>query len=155
VAKTSAGILCWRQREALEVLIVHPGGPYFAGKDEGVWSIPKGELDAGESAMDAALREFVEETGFAPPPREALVDLGTVTLRSGKVVQAWATPWDVDPEALVPGTFTMEWPRGSGRTGTFPEVDRAAWLSVPDAARKLNPAQVPFLVRLVPGPRPG
>jgi predicted NUDIX family NTP pyrophosphohydrolase len=148
MAKTSAGILCWRRAPELQVLIVHPGGPFFEGRDEGVWSVPKGELDAGESELDAALREFVEETSLPPPPREALVDLGTVTQRSGKVVRAYAARWDVDPSAMVPGTFTMEWPRGSGRTATFPEVDRAAWLALPEAARRLNPAQVPFLARL-------
>lgn len=149
--KTSAGILCWRIRDELEVLLVHPGGPYFEGRDEGVWSIPKGELEADEAPIDAALREFAEETSFPLPPRDALVDLGTVVQRSGKVVRAYAVPWDVDPATLVPGTFTMEWPRGSGRLGTFPEVDRAEWLTVPRAARRMNPAQVPFLARLPVG----
>lgn len=147
--KRSAGILCWRRPAAPEVLIAHPGGPLFAGRDEGVWSIPKGELEPGECEAEAALREFAEETSLPVPPRAALVDLGTVTQRSGKIVRGYAAAWEVDPAAMVPGTFTMEWPRGSGRFGTFPEVDRVAWLGIADAARRLNPAQVPFLVRLL------
>ncbi len=147
--KTSAGLLCWRPGPAgPEVLVVHPGGPYFEGKDEGVWSLPKGELEPGEEPVDAALREFVEETSFAPPPRDLLVDLGTVVQRSGKVVRAFAARWEVDPAAMVPGTFTMEWPPKSGRQATFPEVDRAEWVTVAVAARRLNPAQVAFLARL-------
>jgi predicted NUDIX family NTP pyrophosphohydrolase len=152
--KISGGILCWRRKPELEVLLVHPGGPFFTNKDEGVWSVPKGELEPGESPIDAALREFVEETSFPAPPRETLVPLGSVTQKSGKVVEVWAADWDVDPTTLVPGLFSMEWPRGSGRIQEFPEVDRAEWMTPSQAARKLNPAQVSFLARLVPGPAP-
>lgn len=153
--KVSAGLLCWRVRAAVEVLIVHPGGPYFEGKDDGVWSVPKGELEPGEEPVAAALREFAEETSLPLPPAGSLVDLGTVVQRSGKTVRAFAAPWDVDPAQMVPGTFTMEWPPRSGRTASFPEVDRAAWFSLSEAARKLNPAQVPFLARLRPEGGPG
>lgn len=146
--KVSAGLLCWRVRDELEVLLVHPGGPYFEGRDEGVWSLPKGELEPGEEAVAAALREFAEETSLPVPPVGDLVDLGFVVQKSGKTVRAWAARWDVDPAQMVPGTFTMEWPPRSGRTETFPEVDRAAWFRIPEAARKLNPAQVAFLARL-------
>lgn len=149
MAKTSAGLLCWRRRGGeLEVLVVHPGGPLWRGKDEGAWTLPKGELDPGELPLDAALREFVEETGFPPPDRERALTLGTVVQRSGKVVHAFAVEHDVDAAALVSGHFEMEWPRGSGRQASFPEVDAAAWCTPAEAARRLNPAQAAFVRRL-------
>ncbi|MEZ5398547.1 MAG: NUDIX domain-containing protein [Bryobacteraceae bacterium] len=148
--RESAGVLPVRIREgALEVFLVHPGGPFFARKDEGAWSIAKGEFDARvESAEDAARREFAEETGFACP--DALVPLGSVRQRSGKVVHGFvcAAP-NLDPAEVRGNTFEMEWPPRSGRRREFPEVDRAAWFSVDEARVKVNAAQAAFLERLV------
>jgi predicted NUDIX family NTP pyrophosphohydrolase len=129
------------------VLIVHPGGPFWAKKDEGAWSIPKGEYAEGEDAQACALREFEEETGTALPESE-LIDLGTAKQRSGKVVTAWAAEGDLDADAITSNEFEMEWPPRSGRTQSFPEVDRAGWFDLESAAEKLNPAQVVFLKRL-------
>jgi predicted NUDIX family NTP pyrophosphohydrolase len=148
VARRSAGILLHRRGDAgLEVLLVHPGGPFWAKKDAGAWSIPKGEHDDGEDAQACALREFAEETGSAAAPGE-LTDLGSVKQKSGKVVQAWALAGDLDPETVRSNTFEMEWPPRSGRQQTFPEVDRAAWFGLDAARAKLNPAQAAFLDRL-------
>ena len=145
----SAGILLYRRPAgALEVLLVHPGGPYWARKDEGAWSIPKGEYADGEDALDCARREFEEETGTAPPVG-ALVTLGEVRQRSGKRVTAWAAEGDLDADAVRSNTFTVEWPPRSGRTQEFPEVDRAAWFAPDDARRALVPAQAAFVDRLV------
>ncbi len=145
----SGGLLVYRWVGTdVEVLIAHPGGPFWSRKDEGAWSIPKGEIDPAESPRDAALREFAEETGFEPPSGP-LRDLGSVTLKSGKVVSAWAAEGDYDPEALRPGTFEMEWPPRSGRTSRFPEIDRVAWCSPAEARVKLNPAQVELVERLL------
>ncbi len=145
----SAGILLYRTGGgATEVLLVHPGGPFWARRDAGVWSIPKGEYEDGEDPRACALREFEEETGSALPPGE-LIDLGSVKQRGGKVVSAWAAEGDLDADAVRSNTFTMEWPPRSGRTAEFPEVDRAGWFD-PDSARdKLNPAQTAFLDRLL------
>jgi predicted NUDIX family NTP pyrophosphohydrolase len=129
---------------------VHPGGPFWAKKDLGAWSIPKGEHDAAEEALACALREFEEETGTAPSPGD-LTDLGTVRQKSGKVVQAYALEGDLDAGAIRSNTFTMEWPPRSGRRGEFPEVDRAAWFSVAEARERINPAQAAFIDRLVDG----
>lgn len=147
--RRSAGLLLWRRSTGgrLEVLLGHPGGPLFAGKDEGVWSIPKGEYLPDEEPFAAAYREFVEEIGVAPPDAEA-VHLGEVVQRSGKVVTVWAQPGDLDVHSIVSNPFTMVWPPRSGRLQAFPELDRAAWLDVPTARRKLAPAQVAFLDRL-------
>lgn len=144
--KVSAGILPWRRRAALEVLLVHPGGPLWAKKDEGAWSIAKGLVEEGESPEAAARREFAEETGWAPPA--ALVPLGEITQRGGKRVVAFAAEMDVDPGTLVSGTFEMEWPPRSGRRAVFPEVDRAAWFAPDEARRAINPAQAELLDRL-------
>jgi predicted NUDIX family NTP pyrophosphohydrolase len=145
----SAGILLYRLTDgAPEVLLVHPGGPYWARKDEGAWSIPKGEYDDAEDAQACALREFEEETGTAPP-REALTELGTVRQKSGKVVTAWAVEGDLDADAIHSNTFEMEWPPRSGRTSSFPEIDRAGWFEVDVARAKLNPAQAEFVERLL------
>jgi predicted NUDIX family NTP pyrophosphohydrolase len=147
----SAGILLYRLRgERLEVLLVHPGGPFWAKKDLGAWSIPKGEHDAEEEALACALREFEEETGTAPSPGD-LTDLGSVRQKSGKVVQAWALEGDLDADTIRSNTFTMEWPPRSGRQSEFPEVDRAAWFGVAEARERINPAQAAFLDRLVQG----
>ncbi len=146
--KRSAGILLHRRAaDGREVLLVHPGGPFWAKKDLGAWSIPKGEHDEGEDALSCALREFAEETGTALPPGE-LTDLGTVRLRSGKVVQAWAAEGDLDAGAVRSNTFTLEWPPRSGRTREFPEVDRAAWFGLDEARERINPAQAAFIERL-------
>jgi predicted NUDIX family NTP pyrophosphohydrolase len=146
--RRSAGLLVHRRSaEGVEVLLGHMGGPFWARKDAGAWSIPKGEYGDDEEPLAAARREFTEELGL-PPPEGPLVDLGTVRQSGGKTVQAWAVEGDVDPAAVVPGTFTMEWPRGSGRLAEFPEVDRVAWFDVETAAGKLVKGQVPFLTRL-------
>lgn len=145
--KRSAGILLYRRTPSLEVLLVHPGGPFWAKKDLGVWSIPKGEYDDDEDPLACALREFEEETGTrleAPDP----VDLGTVRQKSGKVVQAWAVEGDLDVASVRSNTFEMEWPPRSGQTRSFPEVDRAEWFSLDAARERINPAQAAFLDRL-------
>jgi predicted NUDIX family NTP pyrophosphohydrolase len=144
----SAGILLYRRRDDdLQVLLVHPGGPVWARRDGGAWSIPKGELDDGEVPLDAARREFAEELGTALPEGEAL-DLGEVRQRSGKIVAAWAVAGDLDPAGVVSNTFEMQWPPRSGRMQAFPEVDRAGWFELDAAREKLNPGQVPLLDRL-------
>jgi predicted NUDIX family NTP pyrophosphohydrolase len=144
----SAGILLYRIRDGEpEVLVVHPGGPFWARKDAGAWSIPKGEHDDDEDAQACALREFEEETGTALTPA-ALADLGTVRLKSGKLVAAWAVEGDLDADTITSNTFELEWPPRSGRTREFPEVDRAGWFGLEAAREKLNPAQGAFLDRL-------
>jgi predicted NUDIX family NTP pyrophosphohydrolase len=144
----SAGILLYRHGAAgPEVLLVHPGGPFWARRDEGSWSIPKGEHADGESPVDTARREFAEETG-STLPLDRLVALGEVRQRSGKRVEAWAAEGDLDPEAVRSNTFELEWPPRSGRTQTFPEVDRAAWFDLETARRKIVKSQIPFLDRI-------
>jgi predicted NUDIX family NTP pyrophosphohydrolase len=149
VARRSAGILLYRiTGGAPEVLLVHPGGPFWARKDAGVWSIPKGEYDEGEDPRACALREFEEETGTALPPGE-LIELGGVKQKGGKVVSAWAAEGDLDADSVRSNTFTMEWPPRSGRTAEFPEIDRAAWFGVDAAREKLVAAQAELLDRLL------
>jgi predicted NUDIX family NTP pyrophosphohydrolase len=150
VARESAGLLLFRRgATGVEVLLVHPGGPFWKSKDAGVWSVPKGEPSPGEAPLDAARREFVEETGFAAPADPSrFLALGAVRQRGGKTVTAWAFEGDCDPAALRSGTFEMEWPPRSGRKATFPEVDRAAFYAPIEARRALHPDQVPFLDRL-------
>ena len=147
VAKRSAGILLYRRTPAIEVLLVHPGGPFWAKKDLGAWSIPKGELDDGEDPRACARREFAEETGTALPDGD-LEDLGAVKLKSGKQVHAFAAEGDLDPETLLSNTFELEWPPRSGRHVQVPEVDRAAWFDLDEAAEKILEAQRVFLERL-------
>lgn len=148
MAARSAGLLLYRMAGgALEVLLVHPGGPFWAKKDLGAWSIPKGEYGDGEDPRACALREFEEELG-SPAPGEALLELGEVTQRNRKVVTAWALEGDLDAGAIHSNTFELEWPPRSGRMQAFPEVDRAAWFSVADARERVNPAQAAFLDRL-------
>jgi predicted NUDIX family NTP pyrophosphohydrolase len=144
----SAGILLFRGAGAeREVLIAHMGGPFWARKDAGAWSVPKGECEPGEDEIAAARREFEEELGLPVPPGE-LVPLGSERQSSGKVVTVWALAGDLDPAAVVPGTFEMEWPRGSGRLREFPEVDRAAWFDLTQARAKLVGGQRVFLDRV-------
>jgi predicted NUDIX family NTP pyrophosphohydrolase len=147
MAARSAGILLHRQgAHGTEVLLVHPGGPFWVRKDLGAWSIPKGEVDEGEDPRACALREFAEETGtrLTGP----LAELGTVKLKSGKVVLAFALAGDLDAAAVASNTFELEWPPRSGRTQSFPEIDRAAWFGLEAARAKLNPAQAAFIDRL-------
>jgi predicted NUDIX family NTP pyrophosphohydrolase len=147
VPKTSAGLLPYRTAAgALEVLLVHPGGPFWARKDLGAWSIAKGEHAPDEDALAAARREFEEETGHAPAG--PFLPLGSVTQAAGKVVTAWATELDWDPARLRSNTFEVEWPKGSGRKRSFPEVDRAEWFGLEEAARRILPAQRAFLEAL-------
>lgn len=127
---------------------MHPGGPLWSKKDAGAWSIPKGEHDEDEDAQACARRELEEELGTAPELGE-LVDLGTVRLRSRKVVRAWAARGEFDPDTLASNTFEMEWPPRSGHRKVFPEVDRAKWLSPAQAREKINPAQAAFIDRLL------
>ena len=149
MAQRSAGILLYRVAGgAPEVLLVHPGGPYWARKDAGAWSIPKGEHEDGEDPQSCALREFEEETGVELPPGE-LAELGSVKQKSGKVVTAWAAEGDLDADAVTSNTFTMEWPPRSGTTVEFPEIDRAGWFEIETAREKLVPAQTEFLDRLL------
>jgi predicted NUDIX family NTP pyrophosphohydrolase len=151
MGKQSAGILLYRGGE---VLLVHPGGPFWAKKDAGAWSIPKGEYEEGDDPRVAALREFEEELGSALPAGTELVELGTVKQKSGKRITAFAAEGDLDADTISSNTFEMEWPPRSGRMQAFPEVDRAGWFSIEEAREKLNPAQAEFLVRLPP-PRSG
>jgi predicted NUDIX family NTP pyrophosphohydrolase len=150
VPKCSAGLLVYRisSQAVVEVLIVHPGGPFWARKDAGAWSIPKGEYEELDDALATAFREFREEIGQAPPDAEP-VPLGELTQPGGKRVSAWAVEGDVDVTDTTSNTFELEWPKGSGRLRTFPEVDRAEWMPVEQARAKLLKGQAPFLDRLV------
>jgi predicted NUDIX family NTP pyrophosphohydrolase len=130
-----------------EVLLVHPGGPYWAKKDAGAWSIPKGEYE-DDDPRACALREFEEELGSPLPAAAELTELGTVKLKSGKQITAFAVEGDLDADTITSNTFTIEWPPRSGRTQEFPEVDRAGWYDLETAREKLNPAQAELLVRL-------
>jgi predicted NUDIX family NTP pyrophosphohydrolase len=144
----SGGLLLFRRDpDGLRLLIAHMGGPFWARKDERAWSVPKGECDPDEDPLDAARREFAEELGL-PAPEGDVLDLGEVRMKSGKRIRVWAVEGELDPEAVVPGVFAMEWPPRSGRTQEFPEVDRVAWVD-PDTARaKLVQAQAAFVDRL-------
>lgn len=150
----SAGILLFRRSEgSLQVLLAHPGGPYWSGQDYGSWSVPKGVAEAGEALADVAAREFAEETGFklagvARDPAAPPLDLGEVTLKSGKVIRAWAVEGDLDPERSTSNEIEIEWPPRTGRQLVIPEVDRVAWLGVPEAMRRAHPAQAAFVERL-------
>jgi predicted NUDIX family NTP pyrophosphohydrolase len=144
----SAGILLYRRgAEGPQVLLVHPGGPYWTKKDLGAWSIPKGEYEEGEDPRACALREFEEELGVAPPDGE-LAELGSTRQAGGKLVTAWAVEGDVDAASVRSNTFTLEWPPRSGVMREFPEVDRAHWFPLVEARRRINPAQAVFLDNL-------
>jgi predicted NUDIX family NTP pyrophosphohydrolase len=151
----SAGILLYRRSKSrLEVLLAHPGGPFFARKDAGHWTIPKGEVDPGEDLLDVARREFEEETGHAVPPG-ALIDLGSIVQKGGKVVHAWAVEGELDPGAAVSNTFDLEWPPRSGRVQAFPEVDRVKWFTANEARMRIRDTQAPLVDRLEASLRPG
>ncbi|MFC8944566.1 NUDIX domain-containing protein [Streptomyces rochei] len=146
--RRSAGLLLHRPgAEGTEVLLGHMGGPFYARRDAGAWTIPKGEYDPAEPAWEAARREFEEELGL-PPPEGETVPLGEVRQAGGKVVTAWAVAADLDPATVAPGTFRMEWPPRSGRIVEFPELDRVAWFPVDRAREVIVKAQAAFLDRL-------
>jgi predicted NUDIX family NTP pyrophosphohydrolase len=146
--RTSAGILLWRRKGGrLEVLLGHNGGPFWAKKDHGHWTVLKGEAEPGEELEEVARREFAEETSH-DLPEGPMIGLGEITQKSGKLVVAWAVEGDLDPAAAVSNTFEMEWPPRSGRVQQFPEIDRVEWFAPDEARRRLKAAQVPFLDRL-------
>jgi predicted NUDIX family NTP pyrophosphohydrolase len=147
--RQSAGILLYRRHaRGPEVLLVHPGGPFWAKKDLGVWSIPKGEYQEGEDACACALREFEEELAAPPPDRDDLAPLGTTRQAGGKLVTAWAAEGDINPTGVHSNTFRLEWPPHSGVMREFPEIDRAQWFPLGEARRRINPAQAVFVNRL-------
>ena len=147
-SQISAGLLMYRLQDGrLQVLLAHPGGPFYRNKDNGFWTIPKGEIAPDENGLDAAIREFTEETGITPCGE--FIPLGTVKQKSGKIVHAWAFAGDRDKAVpITSNTFEMEWPPRSGNKQTFPEVDRALFFSVPEALEKINEAQREFILRL-------
>lgn len=143
----SAGLLMFRRRDSeLQVLLVHPGGPFFQNKDSGAWTIPKGIAEPGEDLLAAAQREFQEETGIQPAG--PFLALTPIKQKSGKSVHAWACAGDFDPTILVSNTFTLEWPPKSGRLMEFPEIDRAEFFDLESVRQKIIPAQMPFLTEL-------
>ena len=149
MAKRSAGLLLYRRApDGLEVLLAHPGGPLWRTRDAGAWTIPKGEIEAGEQPQAVARREFREETGHDAPAGE-VVDLGEIRQKSGKLVVAWGCEGDLEPLTAVSNTFPLEWPSGSGDYIDVPEIDRVEWFGPDEARRRLNPAQAPFVDRLV------
>jgi predicted NUDIX family NTP pyrophosphohydrolase len=149
----SAGVLLYRRRApGTEVFLVHPGGPYWAGKDHGAWSVPKGMINPGEDPWSCARREFREETGFEVPGQGLAHDLGTFRLPSGKHLRVWAVEGDCDPSALRSNLFEMEWPPHSGRTARFPEVDRGGWFAEAQALVKIANGQRPLLEKFYAGP---
>jgi predicted NUDIX family NTP pyrophosphohydrolase len=147
MAKRSAGLMVYRRGDEVDVFLVHPGGPFWVKKDEGSWSIPKGEYEEGEESLDVARREFLEETGFEV--NGDFVEVGQIKQAGGKVVMAWAVEGDFDPALLRSNTFEMEWPPRSGRMQKFPEVDRGEWFSVDAARVKILKSQEPLLDMLL------
>jgi predicted NUDIX family NTP pyrophosphohydrolase len=146
-SKTSAGLLLYRRTGAgLELFLAHPGGPFWRGRDAGAWTIPKGIAEPDEDLLTAACREFEEETGVHPTG--PFVPLGVIRQKAGKLVHAWAWEGDADPAHVTSNTMKTEWPRGSGRWLTFPEVDRCAWFTPDEARFKINPAQTELIDRL-------
>ncbi|MFI5226661.1 MAG: NUDIX domain-containing protein [Candidatus Limnocylindrales bacterium] len=147
-SRVSAGIVLFRRADGtLEVLLAHPGGPYFAARDEDVWSIPKGEVEPDETLYEVARREFEEETGHQPPDGPA-IELGSIVQKGGKVVHGWALEGDLDPALARSNTFPLEWPPRSGQTILVPEIDRVAWFEGTEARRHLKATQIPLLERL-------
>jgi predicted NUDIX family NTP pyrophosphohydrolase len=151
--RTSAGILLYRRRGRpdgpVEVLLAHPGGPYFARRDIGDWTIPKGEPNAGGEALEAvARREFEEETGTEIDPAAPTIELGSIVQKGGKVVHAWGVEGDLDPAEARSNEFEVEWPPRSGRRERFPEIDRVAWFELDEARRRVKPTQAPLIDRL-------
>ncbi|KAA2239930.1 NUDIX domain-containing protein [Chitinophaga agrisoli] len=147
MAKQSAGILLFRRKgRGLEVLLVHPGGPFFAKKDAGHWTIPKGEYPAEEEPLQAAIREFEEETGYRPQGQ--FIPLHPIKQKGGKVVLCWAVSGNLDADAITSNTFTIEWPPRSGKQRVFPEIDRAAWYTLAEARQMMNERQTAFLDEL-------
>ena len=147
MAKTSAGLILYRMQSGkLEVLLVHPGGPFWGKKDEGAWFVPKGELNVGEEPLAGAKREFEEETGLKPEGE--FLALGSVKQKSGKTIVAWAFEGDCDPSSIKSNTFTIEWPPKSGRRQEFPEIDRAGFFTVTQAEAKMHPVEYPLVLRL-------
>jgi len=145
---TSAGLLLYKF-QALEIyfFLVHPGGPYFTKKDEGSWTILKGEIDMNEDELDAAKREFIEETGYLPGGN--FIALNSIQQKGGKIVKCWAIEGDIDPAKLVSNTFEMEWPPKSGKMQTYPEIDRGAWFTFAEAKKKINERQISFLEQVI------
>jgi predicted NUDIX family NTP pyrophosphohydrolase len=147
MSEISAGILMFRRRNGvLQVFLVHPGGPFWSRKDEGAWSIPKGLLNPGEDPLEAAQREFREETGFTAQGH--FMKLTPVRMKSGKLIQAWAAEGDCDASAIRSNTFSMEWPPNSGRQLEFPEVDRGGWFEIGEAEKKINQGQTHLIREL-------
>jgi predicted NUDIX family NTP pyrophosphohydrolase len=145
--KISAGLLLFRRGSAgLELFLAHPGGPFWSHKDAGAWTIPKGAIEPGEEPLAAALREFEEETGVRP--EGPFLPLGSIRQKAGKEIHAWAWEGDADPDRITSNTVRTEWPRGSGRWLTFPEVDRCGWFDPKMAREKINPAQAELIARL-------
>ncbi len=146
--KQSAGILLYRiKNKKPEIFLIHPGGPFWKNKDAGVWSIPKGEFADNEIALDAAIREFEEETGTKLSGN--FIELSSVKLKSGKIVYAWALQGDIDASAIMCNTFSMEWPPKSGKFQSFPEADRGEWFSIEESKQKINPSQIPLIDELI------
>ena len=146
--RTSAGILLFRRGDGdLELLLAHPGGPFFMKRDAGYWTIPKGEVDPGEGLLNVARREFFEETGH-PPPDGDPIPLGSIVQKGGKTVHGWALEGELDPAAAESNTFEMTWPPGSGRRQSFPEIDRVEWFSPAEARRRVKATQIPLIDRL-------
>jgi predicted NUDIX family NTP pyrophosphohydrolase len=145
--KESSGLLLYRRRGDLEVFLIHPGGPFWAKKDAGAWSLPKGEIGDGEEPLEAAKREFMEETGL--PIDGEFLPLDTLKQSGGKVIHAWAIEADCDPGQVRSNLFSMEWPPKSGKTQNFPEVDRAGWFNIPEARKRILAGQVGFLDQFI------
>lgn len=143
----SAGILLYRFKESLQIFLVHPGGPFWANKDIGAWTIPKGEPEDGEQPLDTAKREFEEETG--QKIAGAFIELTPIVQKAGKRVYAWALEADIDANAICGNNFTIEWPPGSGKWKSYPEVDKAGWFGWEEAKEKINPAQAAFIDELI------
>ena len=146
MTRRSAGLIMYRRRDDLEVFLVHPGGPHFAKKDLGAWTVPKGEYLEGELPLEAAKREFQEETGFVAGAD--FIDLGWIKQKGGKIVTAWAFEGDCNPAELISNRCEVEWPSGSGRLIEIPEVDRGAWFSIDEAKERIKLTQIPLLERL-------